>query len=90
MVTYLSYMKDDKENQWVKELVRDQAAVWTNEVWQYVLMDSIQDVEKYVQEEIPPDMMNWDITVPESLSSLEKERHHFPKDFLIVEADVNM
>ena len=49
MVTYLSYMKDDKENQWVKELVRDQAAVWTNEVWQYVLMDSIQDVEKYVQ-----------------------------------------
>ena len=90
MVTYLSYMKDDKENQWVKELVRDQAAVWTNEVWQYVLMDSIQDVEKYVQEEIPPDMMNWDITVPESLSSLEKERHHFPKAFLIVVADVTM
>ena len=90
MVTYLSFVEDNSENQWLKELVRDQAAVWTNEIWRYVLLDSLQKAEIYVKEEIPPDMVNWDITVPGALICLEKERHRFSKAFLIVVADMTM
>ena len=90
MVTYLSFMKNKEENEWLKKQVQSQAAIWTDENWQYCLFDEFKRLKSYTEAEVPPDMVSWDVTPEGALQELKEERKKFTQAFLMIVADASV
>lgn len=90
MVTYLSFMKNKEENEWLKKQIQFQAARWTEEQWRYYLFEELKRIKSYLYTEKPPDVVSWDVTSEDALNELMGERRKFNQAFLMIVADASI
>ena len=50
MAGYLSYMASLAENEFVLREVKDKAAYYTDEKWQYYVFESLKDVQHFMEQ----------------------------------------
>ena len=87
MITFLSVASKKEENDLMKEAVREQAALRTDEMWKFHMFDQIPKAEEFLAEVPLLDIISWDVTMKDSVPSLEKIRRDYRQSYLMVVAD---
>lgn len=90
MITFLSLAAQAQDNAVLKEQIKQQAAMYTNEVWRYELFEQLQELERFLQDEPVLDMISWDVTLSGALDRLERLRQKYRQAFLLVIADTGI
>ncbi len=87
MITFLSVASKKEENNLMRESVREQAALRTDEIWKFHLFEQIPEAEKFLKNVPVLDIISWDVTMNQSVGSLEKIRQDYKQAYLMVVAD---
>ena len=87
MITFLSVASKKEENDLMKEAVREQAALRTDEMWKFHMFEQIPKAEEFLAEVPLLDIISWDVTMKDSVPSLEKIRRDYRQSYLMVVAD---
>ena len=77
MITFLSVASKKEENDLMKEAVREQAALRTDEMWKFHMFEQIPKAEEFLAEVPLLDIISWDVTMKDSVPSLEKIRRDY-------------
>ena len=87
MITFLSVASKKEENNLMRESVREQAALRTDEMWKFHMFEQISRTEEFLKDIPVLDIISWDVTMNHSVGSLEKVRQDYKQAYLMVVAD---
>ena len=87
MITFLSVASKKEENDLMKESVREQAALRTDEMWKFHMFEQIPEAKTFLEDVPLLDIISWDVTMKDSVPSLEKIRKDYRQSYLMVVAD---
>lgn len=87
MITFLSVASKKEENNLMRESVREQAALRTDEMWKFHMFEQIPEAEEFLKDVPVLDIISWDVTINQSVRSLEKVRQDYKQAYLMVVAD---
>ena len=86
MAGYLSYMASFQESEAVLQVVKDKAAYYTDERWQYYIFESLKDVQQFMSQKPLLHIISWNVNERKSLESLMKIRENGKDALLLIVA----
>ena len=87
MITFLSLASQKAESELIRTKMREQAAKWTEEAWNYQMFEKLSNLEEYLKQDPVLDIISWDVTVSGAIERLKPLRKHYQQAFLLVVAD---
>lgn len=90
MSTYLALFKKRAEYVQLLQVIRKYAAIYTDEMWSYLSVHNVADVERLLEDEPVLDLISWDVTMEGALCALEKMRAAHSGAYLMIIADVSI
>ncbi len=86
MAGYLSYMASLAENEFVLREVKDKAAYYTDEKWQYYVFESLKDVQHFMEQKPLLHIISWNVNEIRSLEGLKQIRENGKDALLLIVA----
>ena len=87
MVGYLSYMLTERESEYLLREIKQCAAHYTDERWEYYLFKSPEKAARKMEQEPCVHLFGWDVTDLKSIELLQKIRRERKSPLLLVVAD---
>ncbi len=87
MAGYLSYIAAPEESQAVLLEVKDKAAYYTEEFWQYHVFGSLEEADRFAQQNPLLHLIVWDVNDRKSMETLRRLRGGGKEPLLLVIAD---
>lgn len=90
MIGFLALAARKSENDLIKQAVRDQAALRTDEMWNFFMFEQLSKLEECLKQEPLFDIVSWDVTLDGAIEKLESLRQVYSQAFLMVVADASI
>lgn len=90
MITMLIHDRDKKEQEYIRYLAKQKAAYLTDEKWEYLLTNRLQELSDLVQNDPLLHIICMDITEERALEMLKDIRSKYRQAFLMVVADTSL
>ena len=90
MITFFALCGQKAEYELIKAFVSKYAALYTDEMWEYICFQKLKEAEYFLRSEPVLDIISWDVTLKGAKEALERIRRRNGTAFLLIVADATV